>query len=84
VEMDWQRLPDGLVRWERGLVKHRSLSRVSGKPADQSPLAGTAGTDSDPIVHPRVGLLITSPFFSDFRPSLFPTLHPKWSLHVCF
>jgi cyclic beta-1,2-glucan synthetase len=42
LEMDGQHLRDGVVRLERGLVKHRVLVRM-GKPADSPPRSGTAG-----------------------------------------
>jgi cyclic beta-1,2-glucan synthetase len=42
LEMDGQRLPDGLVPLERGLVKHRILVRM-GTAADSSPRCGAAG-----------------------------------------
>jgi cyclic beta-1,2-glucan glucanotransferase len=41
MEVDGQRMPDGLVPLERGLVKHRVLVRM-GKPAVSPPL-GAAG-----------------------------------------
>jgi cyclic beta-1,2-glucan synthetase len=42
LEMDGQRLPDGVIQLERGLVKHRVLVRM-GMPADSPPRSGTAG-----------------------------------------